>query len=291
MKNPYDKWPQQIQCARDDLRQIRKLLEQLNSVNPSDEITEALERQERIKKIFFFAADMIPPPPKLEELEDELANLQVGEDPSPTVSPFLPETPEATRPTEVDEPPSTGLRVTSKWIAEEKDRVIDIPDLDEYRRAGLLYDHPEAKEYYEEVQNNIVEPTVKADGKTPHLNRVTVKCKLCVKLFEEGKINKAPQPYQLNAPPSQYWVDNSLNQCSLTAHIIHKHKDLFKEAKKCGCNMGGRHTNERGYTSFYVFRQHIRGNQHDNLHKQARDAQAHSRQIKYLSKLCCTENL
>jgi len=267
--NPYKNWSRQIGCARDDLKQTRKLLEQLNSVIPSDEITEALERQKRIEKICFFAADMIPPSPQLEELEDGLANLQVGEDPS------LPETPEATRPTQPDEPPSTGRQVHSKWIAEEKDRVIDIPDLEEYRRAGLLYDHPEADEYFEEAQKYIVEPLVKADGKTPHFARVEVKCKLCVKLFEEGKIDKDPRFLQLNTAPNSWWEKNTLKDCSLTSHINNKHRNLFKEPKKCGCDMAGKHTNERGYTIFDVFRSHIKGDNrslYDNLHKQARDA-------------------
>ena len=311
MHSPYDGWTNRCAIAAQDIRTIRKLLERLIIAIPNNddearfsahrELREALECQERIRSLLFFADQMLPPTPAHDPDPEDVEEDEHGQKLSPVapvVSPFIPvrevsadaalfkstlADASARREsfldlfrdvsgaaTRRDERPSTGAL---KWLFEipEEERVIAIPDIQRYRNDGLLEDHPEFREYIEEVQRYIVEPTVKADKTTPHFERVAMTCRLCVKLKEDGKIDKVPQPLQLNASPIPFWKDNSKTHCSLTTHITKYHQDLSKVPKKCGCNLLNLRYNRDGFTDFYTFKQHIQGIIGSrNLHREAR---------------------
>ena len=57
MSSPYDGWFNRCARATQDIRTIRKLLERLIIANPSEELREAQDCQERIRSLLFFATE------------------------------------------------------------------------------------------------------------------------------------------------------------------------------------------------------------------------------------------
>jgi len=149
----------------------------------------------------------------------------------------------------------------TKWILPENERIIDIPDLKDYRDRGLLRDDEGWKEYYEEVKN-LVEPP----GSTTKLA-----CKMCI---QQGK---AGGRHKIACTPSHHKDGKTF--CSLMTHIQQFHCNILITPVKCGCDGAGRPDHDpEGYTCFNDFRNHIKGvkkqdgETYYNIHYRARKA-------------------
>lgn len=201
-------------------------------------------------------------PPPAQVTGDQVPEIQ-------TASPEAQLTSELTTVEMIDKQFQKGLKISiantgrelGNWVVPEEERIIDIPDLQDYRDQGLLRDDEGWEEYYEEVKQ-LVE----------HVGSKTkLACRMCI---QQGK------------PGGRYGVANfpsheqlGRQSCSLMAHIRQYHKDILITPVKCGCDGNNKESHApEGYTHFKVFRNHIngvlklQGKTTYNIHHRAREA-------------------
>ena len=146
-----------------------------------------------------------------------------------------------------------------KWVLPEDERIIDVPELKDYKARGLLRDDRGWKEYFEEVKE-LTEPSG---------SKTRLACKICIGLGKPGGLHSVAN---VSSNERQGYKSNSL-----MCHIQKYHKNILITCVKCGCD-GDRkkkHVSE-GVRDFHSLQNHIRGiyrrerEIHYNIHYRAR---------------------
>ena len=258
----------------DDLSVLRQWLER------HDAPQRILDIRERLKKQILIAQAMLPPPDDdtnddqdvtlddydtaiLDDLSETYGSAvsavrrpvnpppaPVTGDEDPPEPPQAQTTSELTTVERLDKAFERGMRTSlahtgkelGSWVLPEDERIIDIPDLKDYRDRGLLRDDEGWKEYYEEV-TELVDPV----GST-----LKIPCKLCIQQGKPGGLYKVA-----NCPSASR---RGGKWCSLMSHIKLYHKNILITPVKCGCD-GGNHASHdpEGHASFFALREHIKG--------------------------------
>lgn len=282
----YEDWA--VNCSKllDDLSVLRQWLER------HDAPLHTLDIQDKLKKQILIAQTMLPPPDDIgnddedvthdDEDTDAVADLSetyvdlcypvntpVRALPPPVNGDQDPIVPEArtTSERDVGTVDLSGSRKSlpririerGKWALPEDKRIIDVPDLKDYRARGLLRDDKGWKEYFEEVKE-LTEPSG---------SKTRLACKICIRLGKPGGLHSVANV------PSQERQGYKSN--SLMSHIQKYHKNILITCVKCGCDGDGKkgHAPE-GYRYFHTLQNHIRGiyrrerETHYNIHYRTR---------------------
>jgi len=290
----YEDWESNCSKTLGDLSKLRQWLERHDA--PRD----ILDIRDKLKKQILIAQTMIPPPDDDTDADQDVTvddfdttilddlNETYGDAVSavrrPVSPPSAPVTGDQDPPEPVPEAQTTselttverldkqfqmGLKISlaitgidrGNWVLPEDERIIDIPDLKDYRDRGLLRVDEGWEEYYEEVKE-LTEPPG---------SKTKMACQMCI---QQGKSGGR---YSVANLPSQYKL--GITYCSLMSHIRQYHRDILITPVKCGCDGAGRAGHKpEGYTYFHEFRRHIQGVQkangetYYNIHYRARKA-------------------
>jgi len=286
----YDDWALNCSKLLDELSYMRQWLER------HDAPQRMLDARDKLKKQILIAQTMLPPPDDdtdddqdvtLDDFDNSILadlNETYGDAVSAVRRPVNPPPAPVTGDQDPPEPQTTselttverldrrfqhGLNISlaqigtevGNWVLPEDERIIDIPDLKDYRDRALLRDDEGWQEYWDEVRQ-LVEPV----GSTMRLA-----CKMCIQQGKSGGLYKIA-----NAPSA---LRHGSKWCSLLSHIQTAHKNILIRPVKCGCDGAGKtaHAPE-GYINFYSLRNHIRGKivnkdvTYYNIHYRARKA-------------------
>ena len=256
--NFYDDWSNQCQKATQDLRVIRKLLERLNEAVPSDAIGEALDCQERVRKILFFAEKMAPPPSTEDDEPD-------GEDDADeTLADVLEGLALEDAPVGAQDAPVTGeykpwaeLKVAN-WVEGAQRRMysqVTPDDIKYLTERGKIFPHPNYEEAFEWAKSKGISPE--------EYNGETEACPIpnC-----QGRL----KGYSVKGYVHQ---SGCVNGSALLSHLRDAHSRLMflsqedcpeldadkGRLEKCGCDGNGvPHFHRDGFSNFKTYLHHLK---------------------------------